>query len=128
MIFVRINEYFLSSYSKIEKVVGFLLEVFIHLRILKIIYECKCLISFIQLYFHFTFFIEFSPKLAITKQIYFIITRGKIVLYPNQEILGRLSFCGYELINEINLGDQLYFICKKKRLFQMKNHHHMGQL
>jgi lipopolysaccharide/colanic/teichoic acid biosynthesis glycosyltransferase len=55
------------------------------------------------------------PKLTITKQIYFIITKGKNRVLSKSELLGRLAFCGYEIINETTIEDQFYFVCKKKK-------------
>ena len=113
--FRQINEYFLSSYSKIESG-GIFVGSFIPLENIKnhLRMQMPHFLYSIILPFHF-FFHRVFPKLAITKQIYFILTRGKNRVISKSEILGRLSFCGYELINEINLGDQLYFICKKKK-------------
>ena len=64
--------------------------------------------------FHFIFHRVF-PKLAITKQIYFIITRGSNRVLSKSEVLGRLAFCGYEILNEMNIEDRFYFVCKKKK-------------
>ena len=113
--FRRINEYFLSSYSKIESG-GIFVGSFIPLENIKnhLRMQMPHFLFSIILPFHFVFHRVF-PKLAITKQIYFILTRGKNRVISKSEILGRLSFCGYELINEISLGDQLYFVCKKKK-------------
>ncbi len=113
--FRRINEYFLSSYSKIESG-GIFVGSFIPLENIKnhLRMQMPHFLFSMILPFHFVFHRVF-PKLAITKQIYFILTKGKNRVISKSEILGRLSFCGYELIDEISLGDQLYFVCKKKK-------------
>ena len=47
---------------------------------------------------HFIFHRVF-PKIPITKQLYFIITKGKNRIFSKAEIFGRLSFCGFEMVN-----------------------------
>ena len=113
--FRRINEYLLSSYSKI-KTGSFLIGSFIPLENMKKNLRSKMphFLYFITLPIYFMFHRVF-PKLAITKQIYFILTNGKNRVVSKSEILGRLSFCGYELIADTNYEDRVYFICKKKK-------------
>ena len=113
--FRRINEYFLSSYSKIESG-GIFIGCFIPLENIKnhLRKQMPQFLFSIILPFHFIFHRVF-PKLTITKQIYFILTRGKNRVISKSEILGRLAFCGYEIKNEINLGGKFYFVCKKKK-------------
>ena len=64
------------------------------------------------------------PKIAITKQIYFILTNGRNRVLSKSEVLGRLSFCGYELIDECSYDDRIYFICKKKNTISNENFLH----
>jgi len=113
--FRRINEYFLSSYSKLESG-GIFVGSFIPLENIQnhLRKQMPHFLFSIILPFYFIFHRVF-PKLAITKRVYFILTRGKNRVISKSEILGRLSFCGYEIINEISLGDQFYFVCKKKK-------------
>ena len=113
--FRRINEYLLSSYSKL-KTGRFLIGSFTPLENMKKNLRSKMphFLYFIILPFYFMFHRVF-PKLAITKQIYFILTNGKNRVVSKAEILGRLSFCGYELIDDTNYEDRIYFICKKKK-------------
>ena len=113
--FRRINEYLLSSYSKL-KTGRFLIGSFIPLENMKKNLRSKMphFLYFIILPFYFIFNRVF-PKLAITKQIYFILTNGKNRVISKAEVLGRLSFCGYELIDDTNYEDRIYFICKKKK-------------
>ncbi len=113
--FRRINEYLLSSYSKIRPG-SFLIGSFIPLENMKKNLRAKMphFLYSIVLPFYFIFYRVF-PKLAITKQIYFILTNGKSRVISKSEILGRLSFCGYELINNSNYDDRIYFVCRKKK-------------
>lgn len=111
----RLNAYFLDVYSKLEND-GLLIGNFIplegmdsHLRS-----QMPHFLYFILSPFYFIFFRVF-PKLTITKQIYFIVTQGKNRVFSKSEVLGRLSFCGYELINEKMIDETFYFIAKKKK-------------
>ena len=111
----RINEYLLSAYSKLDSG-GLLVGNFIPLEKLTISLRSKMphFLFSIILPFHFLLH-RVLPKLAITKQIYFIITKGKNRILSKSELLGRLAFCGYEIINETTIDDRFYFICRKKK-------------
>ena len=113
--FRRINEYLLSSYSKI-RAGSFLIGSFIPLENMKKNLRAKMphFLYSIVLPFYFIFHRVF-PKLAITKQIYFILTNGKSRVISKSEILGRLSFCGYELIDDCNYDNRIYFVCRKRK-------------
>jgi lipopolysaccharide/colanic/teichoic acid biosynthesis glycosyltransferase len=77
--------------------------------------------------FYFTFFRVF-PILTITKQIYFILTQGKNRVLSKSEVLGRLSFCGYETISEKVINDTCYFIAKKKRTVSQERYPSYGPI
>ena len=87
----RINEYLLSSYSKL-KTGRFLIGSFIPLEKMKKNLRSKMphFLYFIILPFYFMFNRVF-PKLAITKQIYFILTNGKNRVISKAEV-SRASF------------------------------------
>ena len=94
----RINHYFINSYNKLSTG-GLLVGSFIplenfdsHLR-----GQMPHFLYAIMLPFHFIFHRVF-PKLAITKQIYFILTDGKNRTLSKAEIFGRLSFCGFKMV------------------------------
>ncbi len=53
------------------------------------------------------------PKLPVTKKLYFALTKGKNRLVSKAEIFGRLFFCGFRPIAEIEISDRLYFIAQK---------------
>ena len=113
--FRRLNFYFLNSYDKLKNG-GLLVGNFIplekfskHLRS-QMPHFLYSLIYPIHFLFHRVF-----PKLPITKQIYFIITKGKNRVMSKAEIFGRLSYCGYNMLNNKTIGDRIYFICKKEK-------------
>jgi lipopolysaccharide/colanic/teichoic acid biosynthesis glycosyltransferase len=111
----RINHYFINSYNKLSTG-GLLVGSFIplenfdsHLR-----EQMPHFLYAIMLPFHFIFHRIF-PKLAITKQIYFILTDGKNRTLSKAEIFGRLSFCGFKMLQYETIGNQIYFTCKKSK-------------
>ena len=111
----RINHYFINSYKKLSTG-GFLVGSFIplenfdsHLR-----GQMPHFLYAIMLPFYFIFYRVF-PKLAITKQIYFILTDGKNRTLSKAEIFGRLSFCGFKMVKYETIGNQIYFTCKKSK-------------
>jgi lipopolysaccharide/colanic/teichoic acid biosynthesis glycosyltransferase/CheY-like chemotaxis protein len=53
------------------------------------------------------------PKLPITKNIYFFITKGRNRVLSRPEILGRLCSCGFEVIDEQFISNLLYFAVRK---------------
>ena len=111
----KINEHLLTVYSKLESG-GLFVGNFIPLEKLKshLRSQMPHFLYSIVLPFYFIFHRVF-PKLAVTKQIYFIITRGRNRVLSKSEVLGRLAFCGYEILNEINIADRFYFVCKKNK-------------
>jgi len=53
------------------------------------------------------------PKLPILKQMYFSITKGRNRVISRAETLGRLCSCGFDILEERYIGDELYFVVKK---------------
>ena len=58
------------------------------------------------------------PKLPITKQIYFSITRGHNRVLSKAEMLGRLSSCGFTILEYFNYKNRLYVISKKNEIIK----------
>ncbi|MFO7878391.1 MAG: sugar transferase [Desulfovermiculus sp.] len=55
------------------------------------------------------------PKLPVTKQVYFALTKGRNRVVSKAEVLGRLSFCGFEIIKAEDFDDHLNFIVRKTK-------------
>ncbi len=53
------------------------------------------------------------PKLTFFKGIYFACTKGSNRPLSKCEILGRLNYCGFEIIDEREIDNLLYFVVKK---------------
>lgn len=55
------------------------------------------------------------PKLPVLKQVYFAMTRGRNRVISTAEFLGRLSFCGFEIVAAKNIGKRFWFIARKMK-------------
>jgi hypothetical protein len=55
------------------------------------------------------------PKFALTKRLYFFLTRGNNRVLTRAEILGRLYSCGFEVQDERFLKGRLYFVATKSK-------------
>lgn len=65
------------------------------------------------LYLPFYIWKRVMPKLPITKKFYFFITKGRNRLLSKAEAFGRLYSCGFEIISEEDINDELYFTARK---------------
>ncbi|WP_321417411.1 sugar transferase [uncultured Desulfobacter sp.] len=55
------------------------------------------------------------PKLPGLKQVYFAVTQGRNRVVSTAEFLGRLSFCGFEIVAVENIGKRFWFIARKMK-------------
>jgi hypothetical protein len=53
------------------------------------------------------------PKLPYVKKIYFTFTRGRNRMVSKAEIFGRLYFCGFKIVDELEIENRLFFIARK---------------
>ena len=53
------------------------------------------------------------PKLPKIRRLYFYLTKGKNRIISRTEILGRLCFCGFEIIAWDEMDNRLYFIAQR---------------
>lgn len=63
---------------------------------------------------NFIFFRVF-PKIPKIRKIYFAMTKGKNRQISRAEVLGRLFFCGFEVLAEREMSGSLFFIAKKAK-------------
>lgn len=59
------------------------------------------------------FFYNIFPYIPGLKQIYFSLTQGRKRVLSKAEVLGRLHFCGFEVIALKLVGTRMFFIVKK---------------
>ncbi len=53
------------------------------------------------------------PKLPWIKKLYFSFTKGKNRIVSRAEILGRLTFCGFNIVGETTVNKRLHFVAQK---------------
>lgn len=53
------------------------------------------------------------PKFSLTKRIYFFLTRGQNRVITRAETLGRLYSCGFEVVEEMEIDNHFWFLCRK---------------
>src|SRR6185436_6179120 len=69
-----------------------------------------------HLYYTFDFvFKRIFPKLPITKKIYFKITAGRNRVISKSETMGRLYSCGFSIVAEKMINNNLYFVVRKTK-------------
>jgi len=111
--FRRINQYFIEANKKI-KLGGILISRFESIeQRRKRIYQ-KYPYVFAKLFYQFDFIYKRAwPKLPFLKKIYFIISGGNNRILSMAECLGRLSFCGFELLDLQEIDNFFYLIAKR---------------
>lgn len=67
-----------------------------------------------QVYILFDFiFKRIFPKLYLTRWLYFFVTAGRNRVLSKAEALGRLVFCGFDILEVAEIDSLTYFACKK---------------
>jgi len=67
------------------------------------------------IYFFDVLFRRVFPKLPLTKKLYFYMTQGNNRVLSKAETFGRLYSCGFEIVCEKQIGNELYFMARKIR-------------
>ena len=65
-------------------------------------------------YIAFFLYKRVMPKLFMTSRLYFDITEGKNRVLSKAEVLGRLCYCGFEIVAERKIGDLNYVVARRK--------------
>ena len=65
-------------------------------------------------YTAFFYYKRVLPKMFMTSRLYFDITEGKNRVLSKAEVLGRLCYCGFEIIDERKKGDLNYVVARRK--------------
>lgn len=68
------------------------------------------------------------PKIPIIKQVYFWITKGQNRAITIAEIIGRLYYCGFEMLDQFEYENLFYFIAKKTGVPQKESEPSYGPL
>ena len=67
------------------------------------------------------FFKRVFPKLPITKYLYFSVTKGHNRVLSKAEILGRVSSCGFKILDSFNYENKIYVISKKNKHYSISS-------
>jgi len=108
-----INKYFIQVNQNLQPG-GFFVghAVTIETRYQRIKYATSKILG--NLLYPMDFFIHrVLPKLPVIKSIYFVCTKGTNRAISKAEVLGRLQFCGFRLVNTKEIDNSLYFIAQK---------------
>ena len=62
------------------------------------------------------------PKMGLTRRFYYLCTRKVRKVFPRPEVLGRLYYCGYDVVSEQYIHDRYCVIAQKKRQPSREKH------
>jgi len=65
------------------------------------------------IYFFDYIFRRVIPKLHITNKVYFNLTRGRDRVLSKTEVLGRLDYCGFDIIDERQINNITWVVAQK---------------
>lgn len=66
------------------------------------------------IFYSFDFlFRRVMPKVMATSRFYFDLTGGKKRVLSKAEVLGRLCYCGFEIVEEHKIGDLIYVVARR---------------
>jgi lipopolysaccharide/colanic/teichoic acid biosynthesis glycosyltransferase len=114
----KMNDFFKSVNEKLENNGVFIGCVETKVERRKRIYK-KYPIGIAQIYYLFDFiFKRVFSKLWITKWFYFFVTAGRNQVLSRAEALGRLVYCGFEIVDECEIDNLNYFVVKKVKVVE----------
>ena len=80
-------------------------------------------IAYIIYFFDFLWH-RVCPKLYVTRHFYYVCTHKIRKVFPRPEVLGRLYYCGFDVVSERYIHDRYCVICQKKREPSMDQRHY----
>jgi Bacterial sugar transferase len=109
----RINSYFMTVHEKLKwnGVFAGRFETFAKRR--KRIFDKYPYYLALVVYFFDFIWKRIFPKLPFFQKIYFAISKGQNRVFSKAEALGRLYFCGFEVVALEEIDNFIYFIVKK---------------
>jgi len=79
------------------------------------------LIAYVFYFFDFLWH-RVCPKLRLTRRFYYWCTKKVRKVFPRPEVLGRLYYCGFDVVSEQYIHDRYCVIAQKKRLPSTEKH------
>ncbi len=73
-------------------------------------------------------FVRVLPKLPGIRKIYFVLTGGKNRVFSMAEILGRLYFCGFRIVQTEVIDDCMYYIAQRVKTPSLERNPSYGPL
>ena len=84
------------------------------------------IIAYIIYFFDFLWH-RVCPKIRLTRRFYYLCMKKVRKVFPRPEVLGRLYYCGFEVVSEQYIHDRYCVISQKKRQ-PSTEHHEYGTL
>lgn len=109
-----LNQFFATVHQKLEedgKFIGFFETK--HERKKRLLNKFPFGMNYLYFLVDFLFKRIFT-KIYPTRKLMFFLTAGRNKVLPKAEVLGRLVFCGFEIIDDEEIGNIQYFVCRKK--------------
>ncbi len=69
-----------------------------------------------------------APKFFLTKRLYYDITEGRKRILSKTEVLGRLTYCGFEIQKHTKIGNSSYIIAKRVKNAVIEGQRNYGML
>jgi lipopolysaccharide/colanic/teichoic acid biosynthesis glycosyltransferase len=73
-------------------------------------------------------FFRLLPKLPLLKKVYFFFSRGRNRLISQAELIGRLCFCGFQVVDTREIKGSLYYIARKVKQPSLEKNPSYGPL
>jgi lipopolysaccharide/colanic/teichoic acid biosynthesis glycosyltransferase len=110
----RINRYFLQVHNKVMTGGYFIgrFEPVESYRQRKFFLRYPRRLAFF-LYYLNCLWVRVAPKTPKLKAFYFMITRGRNRVLTTAEVLGRLCYCGFQIVDTLALEGEIFFIAQK---------------
>jgi hypothetical protein len=55
------------------------------------------------------------PKLPVAKKLYFTLTQGRNRMMSKAEVFGRLYFCGFKVVDDMEIGNRLFLSPRRSK-------------
>ncbi|MCP4630805.1 MAG: sugar transferase [bacterium] len=110
------NRYFLQVYKKLKNQ-GYFIGKVHTFSTHKMHYYEKFPKYIAGLFYYINFmWCRIIPKLPFAQKFYFTLTQGRNRIVSKAEIFGRLYFCGFKVVDDMEIDNRLFFIAQKVKM------------